>query len=395
MSGTRAPTLITTRDALARVARALAAEDRFALDLESNGMFAYRARLCVLQIATASEIFIVDTLVAPVEPLAAVLEAERPRKIIHDVAFDARILTENGVELAGVDDTAIAARMLGRQATGLGSLLGAELGVIVDKKMQHHDWARRPLDAAAVAYLAGDVRHLAALSDKLFAEVSEKGIAEEVEEETRHRLRTAAAAARAPESRPAWTRIKRLDRLSRADHGVLRELSALREAEAARRDVPPFKVLGPDVMLEIAKRRPSTMADLGKLRPMRGGRPDGLARKLLEAVARGATAEVPPEERALLDRPRLPAEVARSRRDRETRIVGWRRAEAKRRGVDEQVVLPGHCVQDIVELDAPTAEAIAAVDGLGKARAERYASAIAALLARAPSDAPAGGAREG
>jgi ribonuclease D len=386
MGEPRAPSLITTHDALSKVAARLERVDRFALDLESNGMFAYRATLCVLQIAEGHDIWIVDTLAAPIDALAPLLAAERPRKIIHDVAFDARLLVESGAELAGVDDTAIAARMLGRSATGLGSLLGSELDVRVDKRMQHHDWAKRPLDGPALSYLASDVRHLSALADKLFAEVQSVGIGDEVEEETLHRLRSAKAAGSAPESRPAWARVKRFDRLPRADLGVLRELALLREREAARRNVPPFKVLAPDLMLDIARKKPSDLEALSKLRPARAGKGDGLARKILEAVKAGVDAEIPEDERSFLERPRVAPEVHKRRRDRETKLVTWRRGEAKRRGVDEQVVLPGHCVHEIADLGAPTRDAIASVDGFGKARAARYAETIAALLAE--GDAP-------
>ena len=67
MGEPRAPSLITTHDALSKVAERLERVDRFALDLESNGMFAYRATLCVLQIAAGDEIWIVDTLAAPID----------------------------------------------------------------------------------------------------------------------------------------------------------------------------------------------------------------------------------------------------------------------------------------------------------------------------------------
>ena len=61
--------------------------------------------------------------------------------------------------------------MLGRTATGLASLLGSELGIAVDKKLQHHDWTERPIQSHHLRYLADDVVYLEALADKLWNEV--------------------------------------------------------------------------------------------------------------------------------------------------------------------------------------------------------------------------------
>src|ERR1019366_9911036 len=122
---------------------------RLAIDLEASGMFTYRARICTVQLAwqSAAHLAVVDALAVSVAGLREVLSVDGPTKIVHDVAFDARLLAEVGVELGNVHDTAIAAHMLGRAATGLASLLASELGVQIAKGMQHHDWRLRPLDA--------------------------------------------------------------------------------------------------------------------------------------------------------------------------------------------------------------------------------------------------------
>src|SRR5580698_8867778 len=78
--------------------RALRA-DRLALDLEASGMFAYRARICVAQLAWEDEVVLIDTLAVPVPALRQLLGPEGPVKIVHDVGFDARLLAEEGVDL--------------------------------------------------------------------------------------------------------------------------------------------------------------------------------------------------------------------------------------------------------------------------------------------------------
>jgi ribonuclease D len=383
--------LVTSEETLRAVASRLGQEPRIAIDIESNGMHAYKAGLCVVQIAARGSVIVIDPLATPLGALGPLLASERTEKILHDVSFDARILGEAGIPLANIRDTAVAARMLGRSATGLASLLSAELGIELDKKLQHHDWAQRPLDRAAISYLGNDVVHLEALADRLFAEVEARGIAAEVDEETRHRLAQATAAAGVEDPRPPYLRLKGIEKVAAADLPILRRIAQIREDKARALDVPPYKVLAPDVLLAIAAARPQSNADLARVRgATQGRRAQSMAREILEAVRAGLEDEgIPESDRALLHKPRMPASVARIRRAREQRLMKWRRDEAQKRGVDEQVVLPGHCLQDLAGLEAPSIDEIAAVPGIGAFRVERDGEALAAAL-KAPASAEPG-----
>lgn len=399
------PVILVTREAELREAVArLVAAPRVALDVESNGLFRYRATLCTMQLATRDEVVIVDAVATPLAPLAELLGPDGPRKIVHDVSFDARILAEAGLRLGNVLDTSLAARMLGRTATGLASLLASELGVTMDKKLQHHDWTERPLRSHHLRYLADDVVHLGALADRLSAEIdatsADGAIADAVEEETRYRVAQAIAAAGSVDPRPPWVRLKGVDRATREEQPILRRLAELREEKARSLDVPPYKVIGPEVLFAIAKAKPKTMADLERVKGATGGhRARALAPAMLAAVAAGLADDgaVPAEERAMLERPRLPPAVVKARRGREGRLSSWRKAEAKRRGVDEQVVLPGHCLQDLADLpDDSALDAVAAVPGIGAFRVARDGAALVAALAAPPADGArdAGAARD-
>jgi ribonuclease D len=390
----RSVILVAREDELRSAVERLRHAKRIAVDVESNGLFRYRAGLCTMQLATTDEVVVVDTIAAPLKLLGELLGPSGPRKIIHDIAFDARILAENGLVLANVLDTSLLARMLGRTATGLASLLQGELGIGVDKKLQHHDWTERPLRSHHLRYLADDVVHLEALADKLSQEAAARDsiIGDAVEEETRYRLAQAITAAGTTDPRPPYIRLKGIDRVPKSELPILRRLADVREAKARSLDVPPYKVLGPDVLFAIAKVKPKTMDDLGRIRGATGGhRARALAAAMLEAVASGiADAGVlPPEELAMLERPRLPPAIVKARRGREGRLTSWRKAEAARRGLDEQVVLPGHCLQDLADLpDDSTLDAIAQVPGIGSFRLERDGAALkAALAAPLPSSA--------
>jgi ribonuclease D len=377
--------IVATPDELAALASRLRRDGpttpRVAVDLEASGMFAYRARLCTVQIAwdAGASIAIVDTIAVPPTVLAGVLGRDGPLKIVHDVAFDARLLAEQGIELGNVHDTAVAAHMLGRAATGLASLLESMLGVHLAKEMQQHDWRKRPLDDAGLAYLAADVANLDRLEGALWAEVAGKGIEREVAAETEYRIGSAIAAARAPQRDPPYVRIRGIDRLSERELAGLRAIAEVREREAERRDVPVHRVMPNETLLEIARRRPATREDLARVR----GVPASSARTLVDDMVRAlaeAGDSLPEDERARMEKPRVPTAEHRARRDRESRLIAWRRDEATRRGVDPQVVLPGHCLKDAAGSEPAGLDELARVPGIGPFRVERDGEAILRTL---------------
>ena len=384
-----APLLITRESELVKAAERLSQKPRVAFDLESNGMHAFRAVACIIQLEADGEVFVVDALATSLLPLGPLLSSLTTEKIVHDVAFDARILAEAGVTLANARDTSLAARMLSRPATGLAALLESEVGAHIDKKMQQHDWAERPLTPAMVEYLAGDVVHLSALADRLFGEVRERGIADEVEEETRYRLAQATASANTEDPRPPYVRLKGIDKVPEAEQAILRHLAKIREIAARDLNVPPYKVISPEVLFAIAKQRPADLDALASIRgALSGRRTRAIAEDVLDAVTVGIEdGGIPDADRVWFDKPRLPGAVIRARRAREQRLSRWRKEEAKKRGVDEQVVLPGHCLQDLADLEDPTPDSIAAVPGIGTFRFVRDGAALLGALSE-PLPAP-------
>jgi ribonuclease D len=154
-------------------------------------------------------------------------------------------------------------------------------------------------------------------------------------------------------------------------------IAALREAEAERRDVPPHNVASADALLAIARARPATLAVLGKTRGIAttSSVERAFAESLVQAL-RTAPEDIPGDERAYFESPRTPADVVKARRGRETRLLAWRREAAKLRGVDEQVVLPGHCVHDTVDADVATVGDLSRIPGIGTFRVTRDGEAI-------------------
>jgi ribonuclease D len=147
---------------------------------------------------------------------------------------------------------------------------------------------------------------------------------------------------------------------------------------AARLDVPVYQVLTNEVLVAIAKAKPTTLDAMRRVRgATSGSRAGAMAPEMVDAVAQGLSDRgIPEEERAMLERPRIAPAIAKAQRARESRLMAWRKEAAKQRGVDEQVILPGHCVKRLAQDPPRDAEGLAMSLGVGQFRVERYGQAI-------------------
>lgn len=379
---------------LREVAHRCSRESAIAIDIEADGLFVFRPRLCCMQIAwrdgDKTHVAIVDTLAVEPAPLSALLGEDGPAKVLHDLTFDARMLDEAGVSIGRVRDTSVAARLLGHTATGLATLVEAVLGIQLDKGLQQHNWGRRPLTDLHLEYLAGDVAHLLHLDEHLQEQVRAQGIEEEVAAECAYKLGTATSPPR--DNGPSYTRIKGASSLEPVARAVLRHLVLARTAAAEQADVPPFKIVDNATLLELARRRPATRAALAETRAT-SGRAARYATEWLRAIARGvADGDIPEGDRVYFERRGPSGPELSARRRRESQLSAWRREEAKRRSICEQAVLPGHCAQELVALlvdetlgEVELSSLIPRIPGMGEGRARRYIDAWLALR-RVPPD---------
>jgi len=376
--------LIETSADLVRLADHLATCEAVALDTEANSMHAYRERTCVLQVTAGDESAIIDVLA--VGDLRAVRDAlDRPdvEIVLHGGDYDVTVLTrDHDFRFDRVFDTMIAATLLGDATVGLASLVDDHFGVRLDKRFQRADWARRPLTEEQLDYLRRDTMYLPTLRAHYGERLREADLEEEATIEFR---RLAGRRGSVPVFDPeSWRRLKGAGRLDARGRAILRALHVWREAQAERRDVPPFKVLGPKTMLGMAERPPRRVRDardvpaLGPRERQRYGHAlAGVLRGALEEVERG---EAPPA--ALGERPSPDAlREARTRRKREDVIKDWRREEAQRRGVPNAVVLPNPAVAWLAERTPRRIEELDACADIGAKRAARYGALWIDLLA--------------
>jgi ribonuclease D len=274
------PILVADRTSLDRLVQDLRSELVTALDTESNSFHAYRERVCLLQISTPAADYVVDPLAVDVRSLGEVL-CDGRETVLHGADYDVRCLKrEYGWRLPRIFDTMAASRRLGHAALGLSALVETHFGVRLSKAFQRSDWGQRPLTPEQIAYAALDTHYLLPLHARLAAALDASGSLEPARQEF---ARIAAVEPRERVFDPeGWRRIKGSRELDTVGAAVLRALFLAREERARACDRPPFKVLGDQAMLELARTRPKTPGALGQVR----GVTPSVMRRMGDAIVR-------------------------------------------------------------------------------------------------------------
>lgn len=283
-----APTLVADRGALGRLLERLDRADEVAVDTEADSFFSYRDKVCLVQVSALGEDFLIDPLVGlDLGPLGRLLADPTKTKVFHDAEYDVLILKRDfGFQFRNLFDTRVAAAVLGSQAPGLASVLEERFGVTLDKSMQRSNWAQRPLSDKQVAYARLDTRFLVELMHSQRTELDERGRHPIVTAECR-RLEGLAPAVHTfdPED---YVRLKGARELDPRQRRALRELFIERERAAHEADVPPFRILSNDALLELARLQPANERALLRVN---GITPKVIARvgeRLLQTLERAA-----------------------------------------------------------------------------------------------------------
>eukprot|EP00964_Phaeocystis_antarctica_P056264 scaffold33188_cov63-Phaeocystis_antarctica.AAC.4 len=171
-------TWVATEAALLALVAKLRGVDEVALDLEHHSQRSYRGFVCLMQISTREEDFLVDTLAlrTSLHVLNETLTDPRVTKVVHGAESDVAWLQRDfGLYLVGAFDTGQAARVLELPAFSLAHLLKKVCGVEADKSHQLADWRVRPLTEEMLRYARGDTHYLLHVYDRLKADLKAQG----------------------------------------------------------------------------------------------------------------------------------------------------------------------------------------------------------------------------
>ncbi len=295
--------LITTTDQLAAACERLAKHPVITVDTEFLRETTYYPLLCVVQMASADDAVVVDTLAEGIDlaPFFALMNNEAVLKVFHAARQDIEIMVHrNGVVPHPIFDTQVAAMVLGYgDSIAYDALVERVTGHRPDKTHRFTDWSRRPLTEEQLHYAVSDVTHLRDVFAKLDADLKKRNRSDWVSEEMKI-LTSPKTYDFHPER--AWERLKTRVRKPK-ELAVLMEVAAWREQEAQSRDVPRSRVLKDDAVGDIATHAPTSLDKLANLRSL----PKGFERSkwgsdILAAIQRGIDRD--PNTLPKIDKPR-------------------------------------------------------------------------------------------
>jgi ribonuclease D len=271
------------------------AAGRLGIDTEFMGEGRYRALLCLVQVAVETpdgvRVEVLDPLTEEYDPapLAAVLADPSVQVILHAGRQDVALLRrEWDTEVHGIFDTQVAAGFAGLRAQlGYEALLHEMIGVRLRKSASFTRWDTRPLSAEQIGYAREDVLHLAELADALQLALRNRNRLDWALEECR--ALEEATDGRAPEA--IFNRLPRVNSLEPAQRAVAFELVQWREDTARETDRPVPSVLADAALVEVAKRRPSSMDRLAQIRGLNESTLRRRGRAILGVVERGRARE--------------------------------------------------------------------------------------------------------
>ncbi len=254
--------IVADQKKLSKLAEELLYAPRVAVDTESDSLYSYYHKVCLIQLSVPGKDVIVDPLALDdLSALGRVMASPDVEKVFHAAMNDILSLKQDcGFQFSNLFDTYIAARMLGMERQSLAYLLKTILGVSVDKRYQKADWGRRPLPREFIEYATNDTHYLLHLRDRLERELRQHGMWVEAKRAFARLERIT------PEPKQfdpqGYRRIHGAKNLTEVQLSVLGELYRFREQEARKLDRPPFKVFSNEGMLNISRKLPREMKDL-------------------------------------------------------------------------------------------------------------------------------------
>ena len=240
----------------------LATQPVIGLDTEFISEGRYEPELCLAQLSTPKEIFIVDPIALTDLSAMWKLLASPEHEIVtvaarQEIKFCAK---GAGASPANVLDLQVAAGLLGYgYPLSHTNLCLRVLNAKVNGGESFTDWRKRPLRPVQLEYAADDVRYLLPMREKVLAKAEKMNRTSCVRGECAHLVKDVMR------EDERW-RISGSARLSRRQLGVLREVWRWRDRQARSLNVPTSRVLGDSMVIEIARRSPASVEDLFSIR---------------------------------------------------------------------------------------------------------------------------------
>lgn len=224
-----------------------------ALDIEAElNRHVYGEQLCLVQICDGEQLVLIDPLETGVELLRPLFEKDTVLKIVYDVSSDLPLLKNvYNMDIRPVLDLRPAVDLLAYEKRDLHSVIGAELGVTLEKKskFQKQNWLKRPLASDAIEYALNDVFYLHALKDAIYRRLVEEGFMD------RFFLKNMQIQVRDYSRDPSerYRKVKGYSLLSEEQRRLFKKLFDVREKYAKRSNMPSHNIVARGDLLDLAR----------------------------------------------------------------------------------------------------------------------------------------------
>ena len=353
-----------------------------ALDTEGASFHRFLDRIYLLQLSTRDRNAIIDPLpIGSPAKLGELLQSNGIEVVFHDADYDLRLLHQDyGWHVTNIFDTRVAAQLLGIKSFGLAALLEQYFDVRLDKKHQRADWSMRPLPQDMLDYAVQDTRYLLQLRDQMKSELQRRKRWHWAQEEF---ARLEGTRWETESEMEGFLRLKGARDLTRRELAVLREVSNWRDKMAEHLDRATFRVMGNEVLFELARTAPRNVTELSSIKGMPKGMIERGGSDLVAAIRRGLEA---PEAQL----PKFPRgqrwNKDRDFDDRVSRLKAVRDAAATRLELDPGVLCSRERLENVARSGAKTLEDLAKVPDLRRWQIEEMgAEFLRALRAQQAS----------
>ncbi len=261
------PHYIESAEQLESFCRHLTDSQLIAFDTEFVAEDTYKPELCLIQVATADELAIIDPYeCGSLDAFWQQIIDPNKRIVVHAGREECLFcFRATGKSIPGLFDVQLAAGFLGYEfPISYANLVNRMLGGSLDKEETRSDWRRRPLTNQQLKYAIQDVRDLPEIYEQLFSRLSDERRIDWLEEETSKRQSALAMF----ETDEQWHRMSGIQSLNGHSLAVAIALWRWRESESQRRNQPPRRLLRDDLIVELAKRKSSDPRRIASLRGM-------------------------------------------------------------------------------------------------------------------------------
>ncbi|NVL91085.1 MAG: HRDC domain-containing protein [Desulfobacterales bacterium] len=363
------PELIETLSDLEFLGKQLDREEALGVDIEADSLHHYFPKVCLIQISTDQNTFVIDPLaIQTIDPLRPMLSSDKIKKVFHGADYDLRSLFRDfSIEVKNLFDTMVASQFIGEKELGLAALLNKRFGILLDKKYQRANWAKRPLSRDMVLYAAHDTAHLIRLYHELEQELKSKERLNWLIEECK-RLSVECTLGKnnwkaQPGSTPMFKRFKGAGKMEPMDLAILENLLLFRERKAMQEDRPPFRLFATHVIKELVRRKPADYAELRKV--------PGLSANFMKQYAGGALKAIRsglalPADRlpSFPKRRRPPLPLDPKKKARLKLLKAWREEKSGQLAIEPGLVCNNALLSVLAEADPKEQDELKAIPGM-------------------------------